>query len=460
MISKLLISIFIFYSFPLIAYEMTERKMILSYSSEAKSFVEIHDGYIGYSYVLEAGKRMNYLPESESIIDNSSVVRMFKRASFNGGKYINFYNYKKYKNHVVINENGHIIQLVLHILSNKQHSHRELMDFISSLKSLEYLSLEFNNSKIKELDLTTLKNLKQVRINKLSDGIISLPIESKLEVLDLYSEKEIKINNIKYQEYIKASSLVGAYMRLSDFEELNNLEVLDLFYSRDNTLDTEVIFNLSNLGKLESLYLPTEKNVKSIGLKGLVNLKKLSFGSDNDYSHTIIPENVEYVIAGGEINNSIPDFSKNNKLKKLILKNTSIKNLKGLSNLPKLEEIIIEHSKLETMDGLKNLPSLKKLTFYGGNLTEIGKMEGVENLEELVITRNKIKEVKNVNHLSSLTFLRLFNNQIDTLDFNEVKDLAYCGIGLLYNPIEKTMTKEDEEKLENLYEYGNINGKQ
>ncbi|CCN69712.1 leucine-rich repeat domain-containing protein [Vibrio nigripulchritudo] len=504
MIKIWLISLFVFCSPPLSAYETEERQRILSYSPEAERFVEIHKSYRGYSYVLEEGKRISYLPESESKIDNSAVVRMFKKASFNNGKYRSFYTYRTYQNHAVVNENGNIIQLVLRVIPKENINHNELMDFISSLQNLEYLSIEFNNERIRELNLTKLEELKQIRLYDLDDGIISLPVNSDLEIFRLFSRKDVKINNIKNQKNLRASDLTGALLKFYDFENLNNLEVLDLSYSRDQIHDNDVIFNVSKLSKLRVLFLPTGMNIKSTGLKNLDNLKKLGLGANNNYSDNIIPKNVEHLYGGGKINRKIPNLSRNKKLKRLMLRNTSLKDLEGLSDLTDLEEVIIDESKLESLGGLKNLPSLKTLTIHYGNLKTIGnihsldsleemeleyhqfenldglknlpslktlkidggtinkleRLEGVDKLRKLVLLNQNITKVENIDHFKNLKYVSYRGNPIEELDFKNIENLAYCKVDISETKFFDSMSDVDKKKLKNLHRKGNLNGRQ
>ncbi|CCN69710.1 leucine-rich repeat domain-containing protein [Vibrio nigripulchritudo] len=460
MLKKLLLITFILFTFPTMGYEEKDRQRIASESEEIRRFLEVYKGNRGYAYVFEEGVNFKYLADSKSSKDNSSVVRRFQKASFNGGTYRIFYTHGTYRNHAVINSQGNIVQLVVSVEPTKNWNHKDLIGFISSLKNLEYLSIRFNDEAVDKIDLSKNNELRQVNLNKLSSGTVILPKVSMLEVLNSYSKKDIVFENIMYQENVKAMGISGGVFDLSEISNLKEIENLYLSYAKHIDSEAVVEISLSDLVNLERLYIPSGRNISAINLVKLKNLKILGLGGNNSYAHLTIPRNVEYLSSGGEINTKLPDLSRSKNLKTFISKKTSIKDLHGLSDLPHLEEVIIERSQLESMEGLRNLPSLKKLTINYGNLSKIDKLEGVDNLEELILTRNKIKEIKNVSHLSSLTFLRLFYNDIDSLDFNEVKDLAYCGIGLLYNPIENKLTDEDKKKLDNLYEYGNINGKQ
>ncbi|MDP2574958.1 hypothetical protein Q8W40_22385 [Vibrio penaeicida] len=504
MLKKLLLITFILFSYPTIGYEEKDRQRIASESEEIRRFLEVYKGNTGYAYVFEEGVNFKYLADSKDSKDNSSVVRRFQKTSFNGGNYRIFYTHSTYRNHAVVNSQGNIVQLVVSVEPTRNWNHKDLIDFISSLKNLEYLSIRFNDEAVDKIDLSKNSELRQVNLNKLSSGTVILPKVSMLEVLNSYSKKDVLFENIMYQENVKAMGISGGAFDLSEISNLKKIENLYLSYAKHINSEIEVEISFSELVNLERLYIPSGTNISAINLVKLENLKVLGLGGNNSYAHLTIPRKVEYLSSGGKVNTNLPDLSKSKNLKTFISKKTSIKDLNGLSDLPYLEEVIIENSKLQSLNGLNNLPSLKTLTIHYGELKTIGdihslnaleeieleyqqfedldglknlpslksliidggtikslvKLEGIDSLEKLGVMNQEITKVENIDHFKNLKYVSYRGNPIEELDFKNIENLAYCKVDIYETKFYESMSDVDKKKLKNLHRKGNINGRQ
>ncbi|MBD1558545.1 leucine-rich repeat domain-containing protein [Vibrio sp. S9_S30] len=505
MLKKLLLITFILFTFPTMGYEDQERQTIANSSEEAKKFIELYKGYKGYAYVFSEGLDVRYLPQSEGLIDDKgSVRRRFQQTSIRESQYKYFFRHNKYRNYAVVNSKGKITQLVLEVESRKSINHSRLIDFISNLNSLEYLSIRSGWESFKEVDLENNSKLKQVYFDKIKVEKIILPQNGLLEVIDFYTKKNVIFENLKYQRNLKAMNLIGGNIDLSEISVLDKMENLYISHTKHIKGVNNDDFVLSKLKNLERLYIPNSENIEIIGLEKLNKLKKLSLGQVVDYSGVVIPPSVEYLSSGGKLNTKLPDLSRSKNLKTFISKKTSITDLNGLSDLPYLEEVIIENSKLqslnglnnlpslktltihygelktigdihslnaleeieleyqqfENLDGLKNLPSLKSLIINGGTIKSLDKLEGIDNLEKLGIMNQEIRKVENIDHFKNLKYVSYRGNPIEELDFKNIESLAYCKVDISETKFYESMSDIDKTKLKNLHRKGNINGKQ
>jgi hypothetical protein len=371
------------------------------------------------------------------------------------------------------NEHGKIY--IIQTLNNKNFSDKYQMQFeTGSLMNsedkpveLNFIKNNFNDNTLNEwLDkkcyeyiLIKKENIK----DKLNINNNILNINSIDNIINLYEINKNELNKIeKLVLNIKIPFYFDYY---NPILRLNNLEEFIM-----NSFDEFLFDNLFKFKNLKELYYDYNKLGDS--LNKLINLKKLSFGSEfnihlgNSISSLI---NLEQINFGPKFDQSLDNSLFNlKKLKKLefsddkIYVNTYFNNggkplNDSLSNLNNLEELIFSKSFDQALDNsLYGLTKLKKLVF-GTNFLNNNKplkdsLSKLENLEELIFcnyfNNNSIDPLNDIfnplnNSLFKLTKLKKLKITISNKNFINKNSLPTsleeliinCDRGFIINDI-------------------------
>ncbi|MFW9876893.1 MAG: leucine-rich repeat domain-containing protein [Candidatus Thorarchaeota archaeon] len=279
--------------------------------------------------------------------------------------------------------------------------------------------------------------------------------------LNLSSKKILEIPEIKGLSKIidlKSLDLSDNYIdNIAGLDALINLKKLNL----SNNLITE-IKGLENLKSLEELIIggrdKAEFGISKIeGLENLRNLKNLCISVKvlDKINGLDDLENLEElsIIKHGYLSKSescqVIGLSKNQKLKKIILKGIKIRNLETLKDVDNIEELRVVNCGLSEIKGLSKLKKLKILDVSENSIKNINDLELPKNLYELNASRCSIKEINPMKNNEILKVLRLPINGISSIeDLKSFKELSIVDVHS--NHIKSLKGLENLHQLEDL----------
>jgi hypothetical protein len=332
---------------------------------------------------------------------------------------------------------------------------------IKEFKNLQYVFVKKASDKLKNLDLSGLKNLKVLDLRDSSIENLSLENSPALEELNLPKKlRQLELsgpNKLKKLDlsdsYIKNLSLKNspALEELNLSKELRRLELsgpnklkkLDLSYSYIENL------SLKDNDALEGIDLGRYSKIKQLEVSDLKNLKKLDLrdSSIKNLSLKNSPALEELVLFSCHELKKL-EVSGLENLKKLDLRDSSIENL-SLKNSPALEELVLfschelkklEVSGLENLKkldlrdssienlSLKNSPALEELDLFNCSKLKIPNLSGLKNLKKLNLSKSSIENNLNLENNFALEELVLFGSTLKKLDVSDLKNLKKLNL--------------------------------
>lgn len=291
---------------------------------------------------------------------------------------------------------------------------------IPELKNL--ISIEVNIGNIKQIDLSSFDNYKNIEININDSGffeedvylklhkVLKYLIAKKLNVKINYSLDEINLNylklfkslfnNIKNNYLIDFTNLSkikvnSNHLLINNNSIYNNLNSLNLYYCSSNFLLHDVFNNLDNakiFPNLVNLKIQDYMNEsEDVYLKTSDNYNKNFNNDDSDFEHNSDFDENEFYFDGLEILQNLNLF----KLQNLTIKNCNLSILKNIqfNSLINLKIISINDKHSDAFDLITNDHENynRDLNFKNGsNLSILN--NNLSNLKNLVIIGNlKIK---------------------------------------------------------------------
>ncbi|PFT49495.1 hypothetical protein [Priestia megaterium] len=208
--------------------------------------------------------------------------------------------------------------------------------------------------------------------------------------------KDVDLEFLKQCPTIEEIALESEYLQdISGITHLKNLKVLSL--SEETVIDGKNEIDLGKLLNLETLYLTWSKRIK--GINKLLNLRELAIWKYKPKSKDL-----------GEL-------APLKNLRKLILVQSNVENLNGISKLEKLRKV-----ELNSLRKLNSLSDIKMLSEYLTNL----EIESCKNVEDLI-------EIEHLERLESLTLANC--GEISSIDFikklPDLKHLVFLGTNVL-----------------------------
>ncbi len=217
-------------------------------------------------------------------------------------------------------------------------------------------------------------------------------------------------------------------IRLTDDYKLNNLDFLndyDLGFIRsidilsDSVKNIDGLYNLSNLESINSINQKIDYSrflkIRTIGgelssfsYKTLSNINTLeTIGISNKFTES-----------------DVSIFSKNHKLKHLMLRGSKITSLKGLENFKELELLELFHNRyINSLEGIttEHNKCLKEISIYKAPklfyVNEyLSKLPDIENLQ---LACKKVDSLKFLENLKNLKLLSIHNKIIEVADGNK-----------------------------------------
>ncbi|PGZ90450.1 leucine-rich repeat protein [Bacillus sp. AFS029533] len=221
-------------------------------------------------------------------------------------------------------------------------------------------------------------------------------LENCFKLINDHEIMELKIND-KFNKYKDLSFLSECPNIEAIYIDNHFIEDLSKLYSLKNlkklgTGEAKVKLELENLWTLEKLYITWHNKIS--GLSKLLNLKQLSIW---DYA-------------------------------------PKTRDLEEISNLFRLETLIITQSRIKTLKGISNLKQLKNLQlYYLRTLTDISDIDEVNNLGKLELENCKnIEDFSVIKNLNNLYQLDLFKcGDMENINFiknlSNLRNLAFYG---------------------------------
>jgi Leucine-rich repeat (LRR) protein len=125
---------------------------------------------------------------------------------------------------------------------------------------------------------------------------------------------------------------------------------------------------------------------------------------------------------------SIENLNINKTIKKMIITDSDIKNIKKLENM-NIENLTIINTKNIDIDEVLVFKNLIELTYKSNIINFIANFECLEKLKILNLSNNKIKDITNMGIMTNLCSLDLSHNDIENIDILEKYDkLKYLYI--------------------------------
>ena len=126
--------------------------------------------------------------------------------------------------------------------------------------------------------------------------------------------------------------------------------------------------------------------------------------------------------------NSIENLSVNTKLKKLIIIDSDVKDVKKLENM-NITNLIIINTKNIDIDEILIFKNLIELVYKSNKIEFMVNLESLDNLQILNLSNNKIKDITNMGFIKSLISLDIGHNEIENIDIIQKYDrLKYLYI--------------------------------
>ena len=318
----------------------------------------------------------------------------------------NGYNYFKETNYAVDNSNyltdtrlGPVItEAELEAKEEEQISKQDLdkLEFlvannfgkeISTLQGIEYLlnikSMSLNNIQTENIDLSSNKELKYLKIRAIKANSINLDQNLKLENVELYLSPNEK--NLDLSHLTNLKSLKSLWSGLKVVRLPNGVTSVDL-----------------NQNKITDINIPS--SVTYLDLK------------INNLTHIDLPEGIKHA----DLNeNKITNINIPSTVKMLYM---TYNNLTSITLPSGMEVANLEHNKIEnvTLRG-----PVEALILENNNISHIDLLEGIKILD---LSDNKIEEITLP---STLLSLRIDNNKISNIDLPDgirSADLSYNKI--------------------------------
>lgn len=251
-----------------------------------------------------------------------------------------------------------------------------------------------------------------------------------------------KLTNLylKGNQIADYSPLAAVYnqLKLRDF----NMNFTGIY---DKNMETEIRIKTGKLTgdlTLEDLQSIVELNLnkKEIsdlqGIQYLTNLKKL-YLKDNSIKFIEPLKN----LIGLEIlslnNNNIDNIKPLGYLKNLVeldLLGNKLTDISPLMELAKLKQLSLMNNKVSDISKLGNLVNLEVLVLQNNEISDISILQNLVNLNKLYLSINKVADISMLGKLSNLEILVLRSNQISDIkgidaqkDFPKLKELYLSG---------------------------------
>ena len=264
---------------------------------------------------------------------------------------------------------------------------------LSVLASLTNLfELDFAGTAVTRIDF--LKNLHQLKILILNDGVKNIEVLAELPLLE-----ELTYHGKPF------SSL--------PFTNLKNLKKLDIQYSKKIDL-----MHLSGLTKLEYLDITGINALQDLNaLQTLVNLKVLiskDLTRVKDISALSHLTHLTQLDLGGCVKiKDIQALARLENLEQLSLWNCQgIQEINALSGCTKLRHVQLDYVPISDISAFSHCPDLESVTLSYTLVSDISPLENASNLSEISLSETRISNIEALRNARKLTYLDISQTQV------------------------------------------------
>ena len=283
---------------------------------------------------------------------------------------------------------------------------------INSLQGIEYLlnikSISLNNIQTENIDLSSNKELKYLKIRAIKANSINLDQNLKLETLDVVlseNEKNLDLSHLTKLKSLKILSSGLKVVRLPNgvtSVDLEQNKITDInIPSSVKELDLRTN-NLTHIDLPEGIFSAFLSNNKITDINIPSTVKRLYMEYNNLTSITL-PSGMEYASLSY---NKIENVTLRGSVETLTLENNNISHIDLVEGIKNLD---LDNNKIEEI----NLPStLKTFDIYNNKISNIDLPDGIETTN---LSSNKITNI-DVRNKSNLVSLNLMHNYLEDID--------------------------------------------
>ena len=203
--------------------------------------------------------------------------------------------------------------------------------------------------------------------------------------------------DLKEEDLEKITEITSSSKDLRGFENLINLEYINLKDTGGDIYDFTPLLSLKKLKKIRIYFRPPAEISPS---ENFVNMSCLD-GS----------------------------FSLLTTLETLTIENTHLKKIDPIEQLVNLKTLEIDHNKIELLPkNIGNLQRLEMLTFSHNNVDDINPLISLTNLNTLAFTNNQVEDVSPIKNMTKMSIINFSENNIKDIsaieNFSELKSLG------------------------------------
>jgi Leucine-rich repeat (LRR) protein len=317
---------------------------------------------------------------------------------------------------------------ILHLVRNELRSIQE----IANLTKLEILVIEIN----KIIDISVVKELKALReFYAQSNPIVDItPLKhlKNLKTISLDCDKIRDFKPICYNPKLHDLRLakIKKSTNITFLRECKKIESLNLVGDyKDGGVIIEIFDNIKHLD-LSTLYIRHINQLDTAKFKCFPELRSLTINSDDikDISFLSNLTKLEELFLNKITN--IQAVSELTKLKKLSVSSSNIEDIHFLSNLTELEELDLSRNEINDIQIISELTKLKKLKLYNNNIKDIGPLKKLKYLKTIDLRNNFITDIEPLLNLN----MRFVYEKPSFLHKELENDIIISGCDQITNP--------------------------
>jgi hypothetical protein len=142
----------------------------------------------------------------------------------------------------------------------------------------------------------------------------------------------------------------------------------------------------------------------------------------------------------------IPHFPR---LTELLIRNSSLENISSIIRYPNLIKIVLDRNKITEIPDLSTLTKLTDLSLTGNLISDLTPIENCLDLRSLSLSDNRIEDLSPISKLSKLSTISISNNRIRYI--TKLVNLKYISIdGNLIENIDNILNTDNFPSLKNL----------
>lgn len=212
-------------------------------------------------------------------------------------------------------------------------------------------------------------------------------------------------NNAKLQYLILKGSLLND---LTSLKSLKNLELLDI---DDTEVDEKPIVSLLNATEnLVVIYQSVNLATWYADLRDPWK-KELAIEKEDSYHLHQLIEQEEIILENAPIASLAP-LNEFINLKKVVLNNVRVTDLKELYNHKSLTSITCSNGPLQSLEGISALTNLEEFNIQNTGIDDLKELDGMRSIKHLNCAGTSIKNLKGVSELYNLETIDVSNTRV------------------------------------------------